>query len=107
MEANDGRLFAVVEVTGDGVAEHGFQLIESIGLRKNGMPQGASFISAFGRFLNREDDFALRHVGSQARLYAESARMAEGNEVRETDEVTGDEIEIGKWGVRLRWDWSN
>ena len=71
------------------------------------MPKGASLVSAFGRFLNREDDFALRHMGSQARLYVESARMAEGNEVRETEEVTGDEIEIGKWGVRLRRTRSN
>ena len=33
--------------------------------------------------------------------------MEEGKEVRETDEVTGDEIEIGKWGSEAQADWSN
>ena len=46
--------------------ERGF--FEGIGLREDGKAEGSCFVSAFGRFLYVEDDFALGHGGIRAHI---------------------------------------
>jgi hypothetical protein len=36
MEADDARFLGILEVAGDGVADHRFQFVESIGFSENG-----------------------------------------------------------------------
>jgi hypothetical protein len=62
MESDHGGLFGCVEVAGDGIADHRFEFIESVGLREDGKTKRASLVAAFWRFLNGKDDFALGHV---------------------------------------------
>lgn len=62
MHANDAWFFCAIEVAGHGIAEHGFQSIERIGLSEDGVTQGASFIATLWRFVDFENDFVLWHV---------------------------------------------
>ena len=57
-------LVTIREVAGDRVSEHGLELVERIGLGEDGVSEGTGFVSPFRRFLNGEDDFALRHFVS-------------------------------------------
>jgi len=43
------------------VAHHLPEVFERFGLRENGIPQGAGFIAALGRFLDGTDDFFFKH----------------------------------------------
>src|SRR5882762_3837711 len=62
MEADDAGFLAVLEVAGDGVADHRLQFFESIGFRENRKAERARLIAAFREFLHGEVDFALGHV---------------------------------------------
>jgi hypothetical protein len=62
VEANDAGFLSVLEVAGDGIADHRFQFVESIGFGENGEAECAGLIATFRRLLNREDNFALEHV---------------------------------------------
>jgi hypothetical protein len=62
MEADDAWFLAVLEVAGDGVADHCSQFVESIGFSENGKAECARLEAAFQRFLNGEDDFARGRV---------------------------------------------
>jgi hypothetical protein len=62
VKADDAGFVGGVEMTGDGIANHGFQLFEGVGLRENGKAESAGFVAAFRGLLDGEDDFALRHA---------------------------------------------
>jgi hypothetical protein len=62
MKADDAEFLTVLEVAGDGVADHYFQFIESIGFSENGKAECARLLATLRRLLHREDDFALQHV---------------------------------------------
>jgi len=76
VQADDRRLPASIKVASDGIPEHDFQLIQSVRLREDRMAQGASLEAAFGRFLHREDDFALRHRSTPLKHYTTFAQAS-------------------------------
>jgi len=49
-------------MTGDGVANHGFEFVEGVGLGEDEEAERAGLKAAFGRFFDGDDDFARRHV---------------------------------------------
>ena len=61
MKADDAGFVGGVEVAGDGVTNHGFQLVKRVGVREDGKAESAGFVASFGGLLNGEDDFALGH----------------------------------------------
>src|SRR4029077_9055543 len=56
-------------MAGNGIADHGFEFLHRGRLSKDGIPQGAGFVATFWRFLDRKDDFTLRHADSPGRKY--------------------------------------
>src|SRR5208283_2137729 len=62
MQANHTRTVGVLEVATDRVLNHRAQLFEGIGLRENGMAQGARFKTTFGRFLDGKNYFRRRSL---------------------------------------------
>src|ERR1700687_4169526 len=69
MKADYAGLVAVGEVTSDGVAEHGLQFIEGIGLGEDGMAKGTRFVTTLRRFLDGKNDFTLGHRGGSCGKY--------------------------------------
>ncbi len=62
MEADDTGFLAVLEVAGDGISDHRFQFVESVGFGENGKAECARLIAAFRSLLHGEDDFAWGHL---------------------------------------------
>src|SRR5277367_3139435 len=61
VQADHGRRGSVVKMTLDGFPNISLQFIESVGLGEDRMAQSASFVTAFGRLLNRKNDLAVWH----------------------------------------------
>jgi hypothetical protein len=61
MQPDDTWARILSEMAGYSVAKHLFKLVHGLGLREDGVTQSLRFVSAFRRFLHREDDFRWIH----------------------------------------------
>jgi hypothetical protein len=56
---------AIAEVAVDGISDHGAQLIQTVTLGYDGMPEGRGHVASIGGvFLDLKDDFA--HLGTHS-----------------------------------------
>jgi len=68
-DLDEAGFFGGVKMTGDGVANNGFEFVEGIGFCENGKAQGAGLKAAFGRFFDGKDDFGWGHVWAVSNDY--------------------------------------
>src|ERR1700692_3718106 len=61
-QANLRQQFAVIKVAANRIGDIDLQLIQRIGLREDGMVEGAGYVAAFGRFPHRENNLAFPHI---------------------------------------------